>query len=50
MIGLELAKTTLMNPDPCALGGICGDTNNAGDMEAKWEISRVSGGDEGHKD
>jgi hypothetical protein len=33
--GLELAETTLMNPDPCASGGVCGDTEDAGEVEAE---------------
>jgi hypothetical protein len=44
---LESAETTLMNPDPCALGGVCGETDDAGEVKAKWgEASGISEGDE----
>jgi hypothetical protein len=46
--GLESAETTLTNPAPCASGGVCGDTDDAGDVEAEWEASGVSGGEEGY--
>lgn len=48
--GLESAETTLMgNPGPCASGGVCGDTEDAGDVEAECEASGVSGGEEGYE-
>jgi hypothetical protein len=48
--GLESAETTLtlMNPGPCASGGVCGDTEDAGEVEAECEASGVSGGEEGY--
>ena len=46
--GLESAETTLTNPCPCASGGVCGDTDDAGEVEAEWEASGVSGGEEGY--
>jgi hypothetical protein len=33
--GLESAETTLTNPDPCASGGVCGETDDAGEVEAE---------------
>jgi hypothetical protein len=35
LTGLKSAKRTLMNPDPFASGGICDDTDDAGEVEAK---------------
>lgn len=46
--GLESAETTLMNPGPCASGGVCGDTEDAGEVEAECDASGVSGGEEGY--
>jgi hypothetical protein len=46
--GLESADTNLTNPCPWASGGVCGDTDDAGEVEAEWEASGVSGGDEGY--
>jgi len=46
--GLESAETTLTNPGPCASGGVCGDTEDAGEVEAECEASGVSGGEEGY--
>jgi len=37
------AKTTLMNPGPCALEGACSDTEDAGEVEAECEASGVLG-------
>jgi hypothetical protein len=37
----------LTNPDPCASGGVCGETDDAGEVEAEWgEASGVSRGEE----
>jgi len=48
--GLESAETTLTltNPGPCASGGVCGDTEDAGEVEAECEASGVSGGEVGY--
>jgi hypothetical protein len=47
--GLKSAKTTLQaNPGPCASGGVCSDTEDVGEVEAEWETSGVSGGEEGY--
>src|SRR5579863_120214 len=46
--GLKSAETTFRNPGPCASGGVCGDTDDAGDVEAECEASGVSGGEEGY--
>jgi hypothetical protein len=35
-----------MNPGACASGGVCGDTDDAGEVEAECEASGVSGGEE----
>jgi len=43
--GLESADTTLTNPVPCASGGVCGDTDDAGEVDAECEASGVSGGE-----
>ena len=40
---LEPAETILMNPGLCVLGGIHGNTDDTGEVEAKWETSGVSG-------
>jgi len=45
-MGLESAKTTLMNPCPCASEGTCSDTENAGEVDAECEASGVLGGEE----
>jgi len=37
-----------MNPGPCASGGVCGDTEDAGEVEAECEAPGVSGGEEGY--
>ncbi len=47
-IGLESADTTLQNAGLCASGGVCGKTNDVGEVEAEWEASGVPGGEEGH--
>jgi len=47
-IGLESADITLQNAGPCASGGVCGETDDAGEVEAEWEASGVSGGEEGY--
>lgn len=36
---LESADTTLTNPGPRASGGICGETDDAGEVEAEWGTS-----------
>ncbi len=41
LIGLESANTTLQNAGLCAAGGVCGKTDDAGEVEAKWEASGV---------
>lgn len=46
--GLESAETTLTNPGPCASGGVCGDPEDAGEVETECEASGVSGGEEGY--
>jgi hypothetical protein len=46
--GLESAEATLINPGACASGGVCGDTDDAGEVEAECEASGVSGGEEGY--
>jgi len=46
--GLESADTTLTNPGPWASGGVCGETDDAGEVEAEWEASGVSRGVEGY--
>jgi hypothetical protein len=30
------------------LGGVCGETDEVGEVKAEWEASGVSGGDEGY--
>ena len=47
-MGLDSAEATLASPCPCASGGVCGDTDDAGEVEAEWEASGVSGGEEGY--
>ena len=47
-IGLESANTTLQNAGPCASGSVCGETDDAGEVEAEWEASGVLGGEEGY--
>jgi hypothetical protein len=47
-MGLDSAEATLTSPGPCASGGVCGDTDDAGEVEAEWEASGVSRGEEGY--
>ena len=35
-----------INPDLCASGSICGNTDDAGEIEAKCETMGISGGEE----
>jgi hypothetical protein len=46
--GLESAETNLSNPGPYASGDVCGDTKDAGEVEAERDASGVSGGKEGY--
>ncbi len=48
LIRLESANTTLQNAGLCASGGICGKTDDTGEVKAEWEASGVPGGEEGH--
>ena len=45
-MGLGSTETILTNPGPCTLEGICSNTEDAGEIEAKCEASGVSGGEE----
>ena len=45
---LEPAETILTNPGPCVLGGVRGDTDDIGKVEAKQETSGIKGGIEGY--
>jgi hypothetical protein len=36
---LESADTTLTNPAPWASDSVCGETDDAGEVEAEWEAS-----------
>ncbi len=47
-IGLESADITLQNAGPCASGSVCGETDDAGEVEAEWEASGIQGGEEGY--
>ena len=46
--GLDSAEATLISPGPCASEGVCGETDDAGEVEAEWEASGVSGGEDGY--
>jgi len=48
LIGLESAHKTLQNAGPCASGGVCGKTEDTGEVKAEWEASGVSGGEGGY--
>jgi hypothetical protein len=43
-----LIKNLHENAQHSLLGSVCSETNDAGEVEAKWEASGVSGGDEGY--
>jgi hypothetical protein len=44
----RLRPGLLVNRQHSLLGGVCGETDDAGEVEAEWEASGVSGGDEGY--
>jgi hypothetical protein len=47
--GLKSADTTLTNPAPWDSDGVCGETDDAGEVEAEWEGGLWGiGGDEGY--
>jgi len=47
--GLDFAETTFgPNPDPCTSGGVCGDTDDVGEVETECEASGVSGSEDGY--
>jgi hypothetical protein len=45
-IRLESADTISQNPWPCTSGSVDGETDNMGEVEAKWEATGVSGSKE----
>jgi hypothetical protein len=47
-LGLDSAEVTLMSLGLCALGGIWGDTDNTGEVEAEWEALGVLGSEVGY--